>query len=666
MKNRMNHIAAAVISVVLAAQGIPMQGGIYAADGDILVTDFEDGDVSGFSKRGDTDTSVIEATTEDAHSGKTCMAVTERSEGWNGPSVSLAAAGCEPGVQYIASAWVKMQWYNTVNLSMQYTDAAGDQHYNNLCSVQSDGGWVQIPETKFSFSEDMKDVSIYIEGSDKANMWVDDFTLKAAPIYKIQDDVPGLKDVYKNYFKIGGAVTAGELAPKSTKDLILKHYNSITVGNELKPENMLDKKATLAYLEETGDNTTPQVSLNGSARMILNFCRDNKIPVRGHVLVWHSQTPTWFFTKDYTDNYDADNWVDKETMLKRMEAYIKGVFAVLSKEYPDVDFYAWDVVNEAWTDGGEPRKAGKYEDYNESSAWVTVFGDNSFIEPAFEYARKYAPASTKLYYNDYNEYIQGKTDAIIKMATELKSKDLIDGIGLQSHLNVTNNKTSEPFPTVGIYESALKKFTELGLDIQITELDATADHEVKDWEKLQAKYYGDLFKAIRKYRENISAVVFWGTTDDQSWRADRTPLLFDAEYQTKPSFDAIIEGMDYTIEPAATTAPPAATTTAPATTTTAAPAATTTAAPVTTTAAETTVQNGTTTTLPTGALLRGDVNGNGDVDVSDAVLLAKYLAEDTDANLSAEGKRNADIDGKGLDMDDVTSILKAIAKLITL
>ena len=77
--------AAAVISAVMALQAMPLTG-ISAADGDLLVTDFEDGDVSAFSKRGDEDTSVIAATTEDAHSGKTCMSVSERSSGWNGPS----------------------------------------------------------------------------------------------------------------------------------------------------------------------------------------------------------------------------------------------------------------------------------------------------------------------------------------------------------------------------------------------------------------------------------------------------------------------------------------------------------------------------------------------------------------------------------------------------
>lgn len=650
MSTKMHKIAAAVMSSVLAVQGMPSVCNIQAADGDILVTDFEDGDVSGFSKRGDTDTSVIAATTEDAHSGKTCMAVTERSAGWNGPSISLAAAGCEPGVQYIASAWVKMQWYNTVRLSMQYTDGNGDQQYLTLAQLQSDGDWIQIPETKFSFSADMKDVSIYIEGNDKANMWVDDFSLTTAPYYPIQQDIPGLKDVYGDYFKIGGAVTAGELAPKSTKELILKHYNSITLGNELKPDAMLDHKKTLAYYEETGDNTVPQVTLNGRARSILDFCRENKLPVRGHVLVWYSQTPSWFFTKDYTDNYDDSNWCDKETMLKRMEAYIKGVFEALAEDYSDIDFYAWDVVNEAWTDGGTPREAGKYEDYNESSAWVRVFGDNSFIEPAFEYARKYAPKGTKLYYNDYNEYIDGKTDAMIKMAKDLKAKGLIDGLGLQSHLNVSNNKTPEPYPSAWQYENALKKFSELGLDLQITELDATVDSVVEDRFKLQAKYYSDIMDAIVKYKDYISAVVFWGTTDDQSWRNDRDPLLFDATYKAKPAFDAIIDGIEYTVKE--TTAPPKAETTA---------------AVTTTTAAVTTVSEKKETTLPTGAVMLGDVDVNGKVDVSDAVLLARFLAEDKTVEITTSGKVNANADKKaGLTSDDVTAILKAIAKLITL
>ena len=97
---------AALLSGLLALQGMPVLDS-SAAEGELLVTDFEDGDVKAFSKRGDEDTSVIAACTDDAHDGKTCMSVTERSEGWNGPSVSLESLGCKPGVQYLATAWVR-------------------------------------------------------------------------------------------------------------------------------------------------------------------------------------------------------------------------------------------------------------------------------------------------------------------------------------------------------------------------------------------------------------------------------------------------------------------------------------------------------------------------------------------------------------------------------
>ena len=52
-----------------------------------------------------------------------------------------------------------------------------------------------------------------------------------------------------------------------------------------------------------GDQTNPQISLT-SAKALLNYCRDNNLPVRGHTLVWHSQTPDWFFKENFSDDGD--------------------------------------------------------------------------------------------------------------------------------------------------------------------------------------------------------------------------------------------------------------------------------------------------------------------------------------------------------------------------
>ena len=422
--------------------------------------------------------------------------------------------------------------------------------------------------------------------------------------------------MYANDFKIGTAVTTAELAPQSTKDLIAKHFNSITLGNELKPESILNKAATLA----SGSNTDPVINL-ASARTILNYCRDNNIPVRGHVLVWHSQTPDWFFKEGFQDDGD---WVSKDVMLQRMENYIKNVFAALEEEYPTVDFYAWDVVNEAWLDNGVPRTGGGQSENANYSGWVKVFGDNSFIEPAFEYARKYAPANTKLYYNDFNEYMPQKTDEICKMALELKDKGLIDGIGMQSHLDVG-------FPNVSTYKKALEKFVETGLDIQVTELDiTTSDTSEAGFEK-QAEMYKGIMDACVEYADSISAVVFWGTTDDKSWRAAKTPLLFNEDYTAKPSFYAIVEGRDPVVTTTGTT--------------------------------ETTVETTTTTTVtePVGKVIRGDVNNDSMLNGFDLAIMRDMLFKEV-ALVPSETDPNfqrADMNADGsFNIQDAVTLMK--------
>ena len=619
MEKSIKRIFSGLIGTAMLCTSLPV---VYAedttADDVIFASGFEDdSDVSAFTGRGGVES--ISVTKDSAHTGEGSMLVSDRAKNWNGPQLLLDER-CEAGVEYTVSAWVRTEWYNTVNLSMEYTDASGERHYSNLKSVVSQGDWVEIPETKLSFSEDMTNVYIYFECNDTANIYIDDFKLAKAFVHQIQQDIPSLKDVYSPYFKIGTAVTTSELAPQSTKDLIEKHFNSITLGNELKPESILDRNACI----EAG-NDNPQVNI-ASARTILNYCRDNNIDVRGHVLVWHSQTPDWFFKENYADDGD---WVDKETMLKRMENYIKNVFATLEEEYPTVNFYAWDVVNEAWLDDGSARKPGGYNTNPNTSGWVQVFGDNSFIEPAFEYARKYAPEGCKLYYNDFNEYMPQKTDAIVKMANELKEKGLIDGIGMQSHLDVS-------FPGISAYKKALEKFAGTGLDIQVTELDATTSDTSEAGFEAQAKYYSDIMDACVEYADHISAVVFWGTTDDKSWRASKSPLLFNEDYTAKPAFYSIVDGLDV-----------------PAT------SSTTTEA----TATETVTTTVTTAQSSDNDVVYGDANADGKVDVADVVAVASYVGSAENNKLSDEGLKNADVQsvGDGVTANDALAIQQYLA-----
>lgn len=635
MRKSINKALAAATSAVLAFGAMPLgiTAPVSAADSGkvIFSTDFEDGDVSEFTNRGGDDTTELSASTEYAVSGSTSLCASGRTESWNGPAFRLDDK-CEAGTQYFISAKVRGQWYSSITVSYQYSDSSGEPHYVNLANCNG-SDWQTVTDLKVSFSDDVTDVFVYFEGGSD-NIYLDDFSVTEAPVVPIEEDIASLKQVYGDYFKIGCATTTMELAPKSTKNLILKHFNSITLGNELKPDALLNQTAT----QELGSETDVVISL-ASARTILNFCKANNMAVRGHVLVWHSQTPDWFFKK----GYKADGeWVDKDTMLKRMENYIKAVFTAVKEEYPTVNFYAWDVVNEAWTDQGTPRQGGEQgQSGSENSAWVKVFGDNSFIEPAFEYARKYAPTGCKLYYNDYNEYMTGKMDAIVKMASDLKEKGLIDGIGMQSHLDARQG--SDAFPSVQMYENAVKTYTATGLDVQVTEMDVTINQGNSAGFKAQAQYYSDIMDVLAKYKDGISAVVFWGTTDDQSWRASQYPLLFNGDYTAKECFYSIIDG----ITPSSTTEPTTTSTTTTSTTTT--------------TSSSTSSEE--TTTLPKAGI-KGDVNEDGMVTVSDAILLCRMVVSDTTVQISDTGKVNGEMNGDELfTAEDVTAVLRIVAKI---
>ncbi|MGN0677488.1 MAG: endo-1,4-beta-xylanase, partial [Ruminococcus sp.] len=482
--------------------------------------------------------------------------------------------------------------------------------------------WLTFENYKVSFTSDMTNVYIYFESGNTENIYIDDFSITKAPSVEIED-IPSLKEIYAPYFNIGTAIGTSTVASQPLKDLIDKHFDRVTPGNELKPESLLDREACI----EAG-NDNPQISL-ANARTFLDFCRDNNLPVRGHTLVWHSQTPDWFFKENYADDGD---YVSKETMLLRMENYIKNVMTTIAEEYPTVEFYAWDVVNEAWLDDGSVRKPGGYNIDTNTSGWVQVFGDNSFIEPAFEYARKYAPEGCKLYYNDYNEYIDGKTNAIYNMAMELKEKGLIDGIGMQSHLDVG-------FPTVSQYRKALEKFASTGLDIQVTELDITTPSNSESDLKKQAEMYDGIMQACVEFSDSISAVVFWGITDDGSWRATKYPLLFDADYKAKPAYYSIIDGLDV-----------------PATSAT------------TATTSETTSTTTTVTTVLSSDtdILYGDANVDGSIDIADAVAIASFVGDSSTNELTEKGLVNADVHGgkNGVNANDALAIQQYLAGIV--
>lgn len=333
-----------------------------------------------------------------------------------------------------------------------------------------------------------------------------------------------LKDAFAEDFKVGVAVNPYQLNDKETSALICENFNSITMENAMKPEGLLDQWAS----EESKDGM-PEINKENLDE-VLGLAKEKGLSLRGHCLVWHNQTPEWFFCKDF----EASNpKVDKATMKKRMESYIQKVLTYCQEKYPGV-VYAWDVVNEACDDNGG---------YRTSSNWYEIYGDESYIIDAFTFARKYAADDVKLFYNDYNEYMPSKVSTIAELLKTLNDKKIVDGVGFQSHWDMS-------FPDATMIEDAMKEYSAIGdLEIQFTEIDMHNTDDSTEGLKEQADRYEEFFQTITKADREGSAkvtnVTFWGLDDDVSWLPgfkgeDSYPLLFDKDHQRKPCYDSIL------------------------------------------------------------------------------------------------------------------------------
>lgn len=327
----------------------------------------------------------------------------------------------------------------------------------------------------------------------------------------------GIKDVYAGKFLIGAAVHLDGLADGNYTQNLLSHYNSITAENDMKPEALLDRAATVSGGAIKCDFTKMD--------QYCKFAKEHGLKLRGHTFVWHSQTPAWFFKEGFVDN---GAYVDAATMDIRLQQFMNEVFGFIKANYPDL-FYAYDICNEVVSS----MSMG-------SSHWKNVYGDYSFVTKAFEFARN-ASAGTgiKLYYNDYNEYDEGKPEQIIALLADAKAAGNVDGIGMQSHVNIV-------YPSMELYRAAIEKYIAAGYKVQITELDiATAingNGPAPDaaMAAKQAQIYKDLFQIYIDYKDNISSVTFWGINDQHSWRGSQDPLIFDRQYKPKASYWNII------------------------------------------------------------------------------------------------------------------------------
>ena len=577
--------------------------------------DFSNQDFSSWSASLGGATITAESVEDGADIGvTTCGAITRS----NDPSKSYECFAqditkkVKEGEEYEFSFWAKLSDdYNkelkdsqkTVQFQPYYVDGNDKEVYDatglisgTSAQVLEAGKWTKFEGTYKIPSGAKKVVIRILEQGDwqepgsciMGKYYVANVSMKkiTKPKPEIQKDIPDWKTSVTESLGpdsiAGTAIMSSEISDDTLMTLVEKHFNAVTFGNELKPDALfnyqLDPQVKTTTIKFDGaDLEVPVVNDNGDS---LDFSRadamadkilewneahpNQKIRIRGHVLVWHSQTQEWFFH----ENYDITKpYVDKETMNRRLEWFISSVFdhyfGEAANEKYDGLFYGWDVVNEAVigntyrTDKVSAAESLSEIRHGNNSSWWHVYESNEFIINAFKYANKYAPKNVELYYNDFGETDNTKCEGIVKLINDVKSAKgtRLDAFGMQAHYNVDGFSAAQ-------FKSVAKKYAQAAGKVQLTELDfkasstydGTAAAKESEYTKM-AYCHKNLYEAIKALKAegtNVSGLTVWGVIEPNSWLHSQSnvgggangsaqcPLLFDGNYKAKPAYWAYV------------------------------------------------------------------------------------------------------------------------------
>jgi endo-1,4-beta-xylanase len=354
-----------------------------------------------------------------------------------------------------------------------------------------------------------------------------------------QPTQPTLKEAYDGAFLIGTSVGASVVSGSDmlSRNIVIQQFNTITSENVLKAGPI---------------NPQPGVYNFAPADAYVDFGEKHGMFIVGHTLIWHNQTPAWFFQ----DAKGEPN--THEAQIERMRSHIQ---TVAGRYVGRID--AWDVVNEVIDNDGSYRP----------TTWVRGVGSgDELVKLAFRFASQYAP-DTELYYNDFNAWRPEKRDGIVRMVRMLQKEGIrIDGIGMQGHWGLN-------YPRTEYIEAAIDSFAALGVKVMITELDVDVlpltregqiigtgmsdpQFQLEEFEEFLDPYkeglpaavqrqladrYAELFAIFYRKRDKIDRVTLWGVQDGASWKngypiPGRTnyPLLWDRNRQPKPALSAVL------------------------------------------------------------------------------------------------------------------------------
>lgn len=513
-------------------------------EGKALKLDFEDGKNLYMTGRQGEETLTVEA---GGYNDNYCLKVSNRKKNWAGPKVNVTH-NVSDFATYTVEAYVKHTagGDKTINCMWEATDFAGEKSYITVqqASVPT-GNWKKIEATVVA-PGDVQELFMYFEMENYPNdFYVDNISVseKHLDLTSVLS-ATSLKEAYANRFPVGCAVYSYNLKNPEILAFIKHHYNAVTFADELKPESLLNEEKTKAAADGMSVINTDVID------KCLSLAKANDLQVRFHTLVWHSQTPDWYFCEGYTAEYDGSgtakknitNLVDKATMLKRIESYVTQIITYTETKYPGT-VYAYDVVNEVINDNGCKLRTG------ENSLYGAIFTDedNTYVTEAFKYAKAAKTAtnsSAKLFYNDYVGMASpGQMKAVVNYLKDAKAAGYVDGLGMQSHqsnLGVTDGDN---------IKNALNLFRDNGYEVQITELDFKSKDNTEAGNQTLATAYSKFMQIILARMDdakpvNVTNVTFWNLTDLDTWLNDGKntcyPSLFDENYMPKPAFEALV------------------------------------------------------------------------------------------------------------------------------
>jgi endo-1,4-beta-xylanase len=338
-------------------------------------------------------------------------------------------------------------------------------------------------------------------------------------------DAESLGAKYATYFPLGAALGSWHLDNASAASIAETHFNHFTAENSMKVESLQPTEGSFNWAE---------------ADKLADFARARGRKITFHTLVWHRQTPSWFFAGLTPGQAESI-----ETLKDRMRLHIEAVV----DRYADV-VSNWDVVNEAVETNG----------WRTDSPWYEYFGGPEYVYWAFHYTRQALEAKEpcssagRLYYNDYN--VNQKVQGILDMAAFVAERgERVDGIGDQAHYRID-------WPSVTELRTTYQAFVDAGLKLKVSELDLTVyndypppDYAFEPAEEVAfsgaldtqlATRYAELFGLFREFAPHLTSVTFWGINDDRSWlnnepvaNRENYPLLWNASFEPKAAFEAV-------------------------------------------------------------------------------------------------------------------------------